>query len=312
MVFWDKNRRSAPPRAARTAAPRVVRKSRFPIQIHDLTGLYKTPYYSVENSLGTRKLPGAKAAADAKRLLIAPVATYIIWRLSGGKSFVIDPSQAQRTLLLNLRRLKWEPKLLSAFGVAAEFMPEIKPSVGRLGQLEAAGRRIPVTAMLGDQQAAMLGLGLETPDSAALNYGTGAFLLVNTGRKPLKIRGLLNSIGWQEGGQQKYLLLHREHRELAGPPWSGSGRNSMFDDIGDVDGMCRKSKNRIHCLPAIGGLARPTDFTTFTTLPASPHTDKYDVVRGVTEDSYMVGDAFDLVRKKDKDSGAESFGGSRK
>ena len=75
----------------------------------------------------------------------------------------------------------------------------------------------------------------------------------------------------------------------------------MFDDIGDVDGMCRKSKNRIHCLPAIGGLGAPYwDFTTFTTFTGfSPHSDKYDVVRGVVEGiAYMVGDAFDLVKKK--------------
>jgi glycerol kinase len=231
------------------------------------------------------------------------VATYIIWRLSGGKSFVIDPSQAQRTLLFNLRRLRWEPRLLAAFGISQDSLPEIKPSVGRLGFVETAGRRIPVTAMLGDQQAAMLGLGLETPNSAALNYGTGAFLLVNTGRKPLKIRGLLNSFGWQEGKGKKNICYFTESTvNSAGTALEWLRQKfGMFDDIGDVDGMCRKSKNRIHCLPAIGGLGAPYwDFNTFTTFTGfSPHSDKYDVVRGVTEGiAYMVGDAFDLVKKK--------------
>ena len=273
-------------------------------RIHDLTGLYKTPYYSASKiAWCLENYPEVKAAADDKRLLIAPVASYIVWRLSGGKAFVTDPSQAQRTLLFNLRRLRWEPKLLAAFGVDAALLPEIKPSVGRLGHVEVSGRRIPVTAMLGDQQAAMLGLGLEAPNSAALNYGTGAFLLVNTGRKPLKIRGLLNSFGWQEGrGKKKICYFTESTVNSAGTALEWLSRNfGIFGEIGEVDGMCRKSRNRLHCLPAIGGLGAPYwDFTTFTTFAGfSAHTDKFDVVRGVTEGiAYMVGDAFDLVRKK--------------
>jgi glycerol kinase len=273
-------------------------------RIHDLTGLYKTPYYSASKiAWALDNYPAVKAAAEEKRLLIAPVATYVLWRLSGGKAFIVDPSQAQRTLLFNLRRLKWEPKLLSAFGVAPEFLPEIKPSIGRLCHVETAGRRIPVTAMLGDQQAAMLGLGLETLNSAALNYGTGAFLMVNTGRAPLKIRGLLNSFGWQDGkGKKKICYFTESTVNSAGTALDWLRQKfGLFDDIAEVDGMCRKSKNRLHCLPAIGGIGAPYwDFTTFTTFSGfSPHSDKYDVVRGVTEGiAYMVADAFDLVKKK--------------
>ncbi|MCM2267558.1 MAG: FGGY family carbohydrate kinase [Elusimicrobiales bacterium] len=273
-------------------------------RIHDLTGLYKTPYYSASKlAWALENYPEVKAAAAEGRLLAAPVATYVIWRLSGGKIFAADPSQAQRTLLFNLRRLKWEPKLLSAFGVDAALLPEIKPSIGRLGCIEAGGRRIPVTAMLGDQQSAMLGLGLETPNAAALNYGTGAFLLVNTGRKPLKIRGLLNSFGWQEGrGKKKICYFTESTVNSAGTALEWLRQKfGLFEEICEVDGMCRRSKNRLYCLPAIGGLGAPYwDFSTFTTFTGfSPHSDKYDVVRGVTEGiAYMVGDAFDLVRKK--------------
>jgi len=308
VVFWDKNTGAPLAPALSWQDGRALELlAKIPLsntKLHDLTGLYKTPYYSASKiAWALENFPDVKAAAAEKRLLIAPVATYVIWRLSGGKSFVIDPSQAQRTLLFNLRRLRWEPKLLAAFGVSQESLPEIKPSVGRLGHIEAAGRRIPVTAMLGDQQAAMLGLGLETPNSAALNYGTGAFLLVNTGRKPLKIRGLLNSFGWQEGKGKKNICYFTESTvNSAGTALEWLRQKfGIFDDIGDVDGMCRKSKNRIHCLPAIGGLGAPYwDFNTFTTFTGfSPHSDKYDVVRGVTEGiAYMVGDAFDLVKKK--------------
>ena len=308
VVFWDKATGAPLAPALSWQDGRALELlGRVPVsntRIHDLTGLYKTPYYSASKiAWALENFPEVKAAAAGKRLLAAPVAAYLLWRLSGGKNFVLDPSQAQRTLLFNLRRLKWEPKLLSAFGVDAALLPEIRPSIGRLGAVEAAGRRIPVTAMLGDQQAAMLGLGLEAPNSAALNYGTGAFLLVNTGRKPLKIRGLLNSFGWQEGAGKKRICYFTESTvNSAGTALEWLRQKfGLFDEISEVDGMCRKSKNRLHCLPAIGGLGAPYwDFSAFTTFTGfSPHTDKYDVVRGVTEGiAYMVADAFDLVRKK--------------
>jgi glycerol kinase len=308
VVFWDKHT-GAPLAPALSwqdgRALDLLGKVPFSnTRIHDLTGLYKTPYYSASKiAWALENYPDVKAAAAEKRLLIAPVASYVVWRLSGGKAFITDPSQAQRTLLFNLRRLKWEPKLLAAFGVSGELLPEIKPSVGRLCHIEAGGRRVPLTAMLGDQQAAMLGLGLETTNSAALNYGTGAFMLVNTGRKPLKVRGLLNSFGWQEGkGKKKICYFTESTVNSAGTALEWLRQKfGLFEDISDVDGMCRKSKNRLHCLPAIGGLGAPYwDFTTFTTFAGfSPHSDKYDVVRGVTEGiAYMVADAFDLVKKK--------------
>ncbi len=308
VVFWDR-RTGAPlcPAPSWQDGRALELLGRAPVsntRIHDLTGLYKTPYYSASKiAWALENYPEVKAAAAEKRLLVAPVASYLLWRLSRGKAFVTDPSQAQRTLLFNLRRLRWEPRLLSAFGVDRELLPEIKPSIARLGFAEVSGRRLPVMAMLGDQQAAMLGLGLEAPNSAALNYGTGAFLLVNTGRRPVKIRGLLNSFGWQEGkGRKKVCYFTESTVNSAGTALEWLKRNfGIFSDISEVDGMCRRSKNRLHCLPAIGGLGAPYwDFGTFTTFTGfSPHTDKYDVVRGVTEGiAYMVGDAFDLMKKK--------------
>lgn len=273
-------------------------------KIHDLTGLYKTPYYSASKiAWALEHIPAVKAAAAEGSLLAGPVACYLVWRLSGGKAFVTDPSQAQRTLLMNLRRLKWAPGLLSAFGVPASCLPEIKPSIGKLGVAEAGGRKIPVMAMLGDQQAAMLGLGLETAGAGALNYGTGAFLMVNTGNTPVKIRGLLNSFGWQAGLGKKDLRYFTESTvNSAGTAleWL-KVRFGMFNDISEVDGMCRRSRNRMLCLPAIGGLGAPYwDFNAFTTFTGfNPSSDKHDVVRGVVEGiAYMVGDAFDLVRRK--------------
>ena len=308
VVFWDKETGAALAPALSWQDGRALELlGKIPLsntKIHDLTGLYKTPYYSASKiAWALENYPAVKAAAAERRLLISPVASYIVWRLSGGKVFVTDPSQAQRTLLFNLRRLRWEPKLLAAFGVSAACLPEVRPGAGRMGFVEAGGRRIPFTAMMGDQQAAMLGLGLEAPGTGALNYGTGAFLLINTGALPVKIRGLLNSFGWKAGPAKNEVCYFTESTvNSAGTAldWL-KVKFGMFSDIGEVDAMCRASKNRLYCLPAIGGIGAPYwDFSAFTTFTGfSPHTDKNDVVRGVTEGiAYMVGDAFDLVKKK--------------
>ncbi|MCX5784535.1 MAG: FGGY family carbohydrate kinase [Elusimicrobia bacterium] len=273
-------------------------------KIHDATGLYKTPYYSASKIAWCLKnYPAVKKAAEEKNLLISPVAGFLLWKFSNGSVFALDPGQAQRTLLFNIRRLKWDKRLLEAFGVPPECLPEVRPSFGDYGRIETDGFTLPVRAMLGDQQAAMLGLGVEGENAAALNYGTGAFLLVNTGATPVKIRGLLNSVGWQTGRGKKSLCYFTESTvNSAGTAleWLKVKFN-LFDDINDVDGMCRKSKNRLFCLPAIGGIGSPYwDFSAFTTFTGfSAGSDKYDVVRGMVEGvAFMVGDSLDLVKRK--------------
>ena len=273
-------------------------------KIHDATGLYKTPYYSASKIAWCLKnYPAVKKAAEEKHLLISPVAGFLLWKFSKGAQFALDPAQAQRTLLFNIRRLKWDKRLLEAFGVPPDCLPEVRPSFGDYGRIETDGFSLPVRAMLGDQQAAMLGLGVEGENAAALNYGTGAFLLVNTGARPVQIRGLLNSVGWQAGRGKKSLCYFTESTvNSAGTAleWLKL-RFGLFDDIGDVDGMCRKSKNRLFCLPAIGGIGSPYwDFSAFTTITGfSAGSDKYDVVRGMVEGvAFMVADSLDLIKRK--------------
>ena len=292
--------------------------------IHDVTGLYKTPYYSASKIAWCLKnYPGVKKAAEEKNLLVAPVAGFLLWKFSKGAVFALDPGQAQRTLLFNIRRLGWDKRLLEAFGVPPGSLPEVRPSFGDYGSFDADGFTLPVRAMMGDQQAAMLGLGVEGENAAALNYGTGAFLLVNTGTRPVKIRGLLNSVGWppyppkaeagqappffrsgQRAGQGKKSLCYFTESTVnsAGTAleWL-KVKFGLFEDIGDVDGMCRKSKNRLFCLPAIGGIGSPYwDFSAFTTFTGfSAASDKNDLVRGVLEGvAFMVADSLDLIKRR--------------
>ena len=271
--------------------------------VHELTGLYKTPYYSASKiKWCLENLPEVKTAAAAGKLLVAPVSGFILWHLSKGKTFAVDPTQAQRTLLFNIKRLKWDAGLLGAFGVRSGLLPEVLPTIGDFGRIKIEGFDIPVRAVMGDQQAALLGLGVRSENSAALNYGTGAFLMVNTGYRLVKTRGILNSIGWQEAGAKTpcYFLESTVNSAATALEWLKL-KFGMFSELSEVDAMCRLSRNRLLCLPAIGGIGSPYwDFSTFTTFTGlSAHTDKHDVVRGVVEGiAYMVGDSLDLIRKK--------------
>jgi glycerol kinase len=271
--------------------------------IHELTGLYKTPYYSASKiKWCLENFSEVRTAAAAGSLLVSPVSGFILWHLSKGKTFALDPTQAQRTLLFNIKRLRWEPRLLGAFGVSRACLPEIRPTIGDFGRIKFAGFDIHARAMLGDQQAALLGLDAVSESSAALNYGTGAFLLVNTGSRVVKVRGILNSIGWQEAGAPAlcYFLESTVNSAATALEWLKL-KFGMFNELSEVDGMCRLSRNRLLCLPAIGGLGSPYwDFSAFTTFAGFlPHTDKHDMIRGVVEGiAYMVGDALDLIKKK--------------
>lgn len=270
--------------------------------IHAITGLYKTPYYSASKIRWCLiNVPEVREAAGAGRLLVAPVAGFILWHLSKGKIFAIDPTQAQRTLLFDIKKLKWDPRLLDAFGVMRSSLPEILPTIGDFGKVKVEGFELPVRAVIGDQQAALLGMGAGAENAAALNYGTGAFLLVNTGPRLVKVRGILNSIGWQAAGEApRYFLESTVNSAATALEWLKQ-KFGFFSELSEVDGMCRMSKNRLFCLPAIGGIGSPYwDYSTFTTFAGfSPRTDKHDVVRGVVEGiAYMIGDAFDLIKRR--------------
>ena len=271
--------------------------------IHELTGLYKTPYYSASKiKWCMENFPEVKSAAAAGSLLVSPVSGFILWHLSKGKILALDPTQAQRTLLFNIKKLKWEPRLLGAFGLESLQLPEVRPTIGDFGKIKVEGFEMHVRAVIGDQQAALLGLGADAENSAALNYGTGAFLLVNTGSRLVKLRGILNSVGWQEAGTKApcYFLESTVNSAATALEWL-KVKFGMFNELSEVDGICRLSRNRLLCLPAIGGIGAPYwDYSTFTTFAGfSPQTDKHDVIRGVVEGiAYMVGDAVDLIKKK--------------
>lgn len=304
IVFWDK--RTGKPaarapswqdgRAAAVVAPLQHRQG----EAHERTGLYLTPYYSapkirwfLDHSADVRRL------ADEGRLLVGPVSTWLIWRLTKGEVFAADPTTAQRTMLLNLRTLDWDDEMLSLFGLSRELLPKILPSAGDWGEVSRGGRRVRLLAALGDQQAAALGLGGRPEGASVANYGTGAFFLHNTGQAQRRIPGLLTSVAWQAAGSPAAFL--QEGTVHA----AGTSFDWLRDSVGllkssaEIDALMRRASHRVWALPAIGGLGAPRwDYKTKTAwFGLTSQTGRAELVRGVAEGlAFLVADIVAAMR----------------
>jgi glycerol kinase len=311
VVFWDaQTGKAAAPavswqdgRAAGLLAPMLDRRQ----EIHERTGLYLTPYYSAPKiRFMLDSEPGLKRLADAGRLRIGPVTTYLLWRLSRGEVFAADPTMAQRMLLLDLPTMSWDDGLLSLFGVPREALPKVRATTGEWAVLSRKGRRIPVLAALGDQQAAAAGQGADRLGCGVLNYGTGAFYLHHAGTRALRVPGLLTTIALQrQNAAPEFFLEGTVH--AAGTSYAWLRDNfGLLKDVRKVDELCRKSKERVWALHAIGGLGAPRwDYKTPTVwLGLTERTTPADIVRGVTESlAFLVADIVAAVQSAGLEAG---------
>lgn len=305
VVFWDKSTGKPAARAPSWQDGRAVEITAA-LQdqrehVHKVTGLYLTPYYSAPKIRWyLDHEPQVRRLADAGTLAVAPVSSWLTWRLTGGLVFAADPTTAQRTLLLDMAALKWDAGLLSFFGVPAGALPEVRPSAADWGFIERKGRRFPILASIGDQQAAALGLGARREGAAVANYGTGAFLLVNAGHEPRRAPGLLTSVGWNARGKAAtYLLEGTVHAAGTSFDWLRSPLG-LLPKGADIDKACRASKERVWVLPAIGGLGAPRwDYTTKTALfGLSTQTRPEDIVRGTADGlCHLMADIAAAMRK---------------
>ncbi|HZX74411.1 MAG TPA: glycerol kinase GlpK, partial [Cyclobacteriaceae bacterium] len=162
------------------------------------TGLVIDSYFS-----GTKikwildNVPDARKKAEAGELAFGTIDTFLIWRLTNGKSHVTDYSNASRTMLFNIRELKWDEKMLNELGIPKSLLPEVKPSAHQFGEWQFEGQAIPIAGVAGDQQAALFGQACFEPGMAKNTYGTGCFMLLNTGSKiQISKNGLITTIAW--------------------------------------------------------------------------------------------------------------------
>lgn len=273
-------------RAAEFVAPLQERQG----EVHGLSGLYATPYYSAPKIRWFLDHdPKVRALADEGRLLCAPVSTFLAARLTKGAVVAADPTCAQRTLLMNLDTAAWDPGLLALFGLSAELLPSIRSSAGDWGLIERGGRTIPFLATVGDQQSAAIGLGAANEGDAVANYGTGAFLLRHTGPRPERAPGLLASAAATVGDLRGYYLEGTVHAAGTSFEWLKDNLGLM-KDAKAIDEAFKKSKRRVLMLPAIGGLGAPRwDYKTKTSFfGLDSQTTNHDLVRATAEGLCML------------------------
>lgn len=229
-------------------------------RVREATGLPIDPYFSATKIAWILDaIPGARERAERGELCAGTLDSFTLFRLSGGRVFVTDPSTACRTLLARLKDGRFDDGLCSFFGVPRSMLADVVASDALAGTVSLGGAEIPVRALLCDQPSALLGTGCLKPGDAKCTYGTGAFLQVNTGSSyDVRDDGLLRSIAWELGGSTRYLV---EGSVLA----AGDVLTWLRDELGlitrpeEVEAALRGTNNAAGVLfvPALVGLGAP-------------------------------------------------------
>jgi glycerol kinase len=208
-------------------------------------------------------VPGARSRAEKGELAFGTVDAFLLWRLTAGAVHATDVSNASRTLLFDINRLAWDEELLGLVRVPAAVLPEVRPTSGVFGETvpELFGRPIPITAMAGDQQAATFGQACFEPGQAKNTYGTGAFLLLNTGDRPRPSdHGLLSTVGWQlaPGGPATYALEGSVFSAGSAVQWLRDGLRAIERSV-DVEALAASVEDTggVYLVPAFTGLGAP-------------------------------------------------------
>ncbi len=231
--------------------------------VRERTGLVLDAYFS-----GTKirwllnEVDGASERAVRGELAFGTVDSWLLWNLTGGRVHATDPSNASRTMCLDIRSIAWDETMLEVLGVPAPLLPAVRPSGSVFGETAGLGwlpPGIPITGIVGDQQAALFGQACFEPGMTKNTYGTGCFLLLNTGGKPVaSSRGLLTTVAWQVGGETVYALEGSVFVAGAAIQWlrdglgilaSAAESQRIAESVADTGG--------VYLVPAFVGLGAP-------------------------------------------------------
>ena len=230
--------------------------------IREKTGLVIDPYFSATKIHWILKnIPGAQTLAEQGKLLFGTVETWLIWKLTGGRVHVTDYSNASRTMLFNINTLQWDEDILKRLEIPRSMLPTPMPSSCRYGQTEPQffGAPIPISGAAGDQQAALFGQACFTPGDSKCTYGTGAFLLMNTGKKPiLSSNGLVTTVAWGIGGEVSYALEGSIFVAGAAIQWLRDELH-LIETAADSEYLAKRvpDTNGCYVVPAFTGLGAP-------------------------------------------------------
>jgi len=252
-------------------------------------------------------MEGAREKAERGDLCFGTVDSWLIWKFTRGKHHVTDVTNASRTMLYNIHTMQWDPGLLKLFGIPASMLPGVRPTSGLFGETsgDSMGYRLPITGVAGDQQAALFGQLCLEPGSAKNTYGTGCFVVLNTGTKAVASHNnLLTTVAWQLEGEVTYALegsiftagsLVQWLRDDLGLIASAPESESMARSVADNGG--------VYMVPALTGLGAPhwDPYARGTLFGLTRGTNRAHIVRAALESiGYQV---YDVISAMTEDAG---------
>ncbi len=232
-----------------------------PNLLRQTTGLLLDSYFSAPKLKWVfENNPEIRQRAHEGKLKFGTTETWVIWKLSGGKLHVTDPSTASRTLLFDMNKFEWDENLLKLFDVPRSMLPEVKPSAGFIGDVDFSGqgRALPLHALLVDQQAALFGQACFKAGEMKCSFGTGSFLLMNIGDKPkLSNNGLLTTVGWNFNGHTAYAFDGGIFVTGSAVQWLRDNLKFLSDSASSYDAAKKSTDMGVVVVPALQGLAAP-------------------------------------------------------
>lgn len=276
----------------------ALKEKGFTEKFQQKTGLVIDAYFSATKIKWILdNIPDARKKAEDGELLFGTVETWLIWKLTKGKVHVTDYSNASRTMLFNINTLEWDNEILSELNIPKCMLPEVKPSSCVYGETDSSffGAPIPIAGAAGDQQAALFGQTCFTAGEVKNTYGTGCFLLMNTGEKPVFSKhGLVTTIAWGLDGKVNYALEGSIFVAGAAIQWLRDELR-MIDSAADSEYMAKKvaDTNGCYVVPAFTGLGAPhwDQYARGTIVGITRGVNKYHIIRATLESiAYQVND----------------------
>jgi glycerol kinase len=251
IVWQDRRTAGACDRLRRAGHAPMIRKK---------TGLVVDAYFSATKLQWIlQNIPGAKARARRGELAFGTIDSWLVWNLTGGRVHVTDVSNASRTMLFNLKTCDWDTDLLKLFGIPRSLLPTVRDSSEVYGDCPLWGAAIPIAGIAGDQQAALFGQACTKPGMVKNTYGTGCFMLMNTGLKPIASKNnLLTTVAWRIGGRTEYALEGSIFIAGAVVQWLRDGLGIIKTST-EVEALAASVADNggVYLVPAFAGLGAP-------------------------------------------------------
>lgn len=280
-----------------------MRTSHGPL-ITEKTGLIPDAYFSASKIAWLLdNVEGARQKAERGELAVGTIDSWLTWRLTSGKLHVTDVSNASRTMLFNLHTMDWDEELLQLFRVPRELLPEVRDSSEVYGETDSElfGKPIPVAGMAGDQQSALFGQMCVEKGLSKSTYGTGCFMLLNIGDKPIPSKNrLLTTVAWRQGGKTQYALEGSVFIGGAVVQWLRDGLK-IIEAASDVEALARTENDNggVYLVPAFAGLGAPhwDQFARGTMVGLTRGTTSGHIARAALEGiAFQVADVLDAMQ----------------